>query len=71
VAVVDALRENALGPDYSEKYNVNGNRANKDALNTRIIRYDRPLAVLDDRSLQVITTRRLNLSRGGRNHLAR
>lgn len=51
MAVVDALQENALGSDYGEEYNVSGDRANKDALHTCIIRHDRPLAVLDDRGL--------------------
>ncbi len=60
----------ALGSDYGEEYNVNSDRANKDALHTRIIRHDRSPAVLYNRSLHVVTTRRLNLSRGGRNHLS-
>jgi hypothetical protein len=51
MAVVDALQENALGSDYGEEYNVSGDRANKDALHTCIIRHDRPPAVLDDRGL--------------------
>jgi hypothetical protein len=70
VAVVNAPLGDALGSDYGEEYNVSCDSANKDALHARIIRHDRLLAILDDRGLQVVTTRRLNLSGRGRNHLS-
>ena len=61
--------DNALGSDDGEKDDVNGDCANQDALHARVIGHDRALSVHDDRSLQVVTTRRFDLRRRGRNHL--
>jgi hypothetical protein len=63
-------RRDALGPDDGENDDVNRNGANQDTLHARVIGHDRRLSVLDDCCLHVVTTYRLNLSRGGRDHLS-
>lgn len=60
---------NALGSDDSKKDDIRSDGTNKDALHARIIWHHCLLSIFDNRSLQVVATCRLNLSRGGRNHL--
>jgi len=62
-------RRNALGPDDGEKDDVNGDGSNRDTLHVCVVGHDRHLSALDGCCLQAVTTCRLDLSRGERDHL--
>jgi len=66
----EARGSDLLRADDSEEDDVCSDGADEDALYTRVIRHDRGLSVLDDGSLHVVTTCRLNLRGGGRDHLS-